>query len=75
LFVNFAYSGSNDDEAGTSLDRTREGYVEIIEMGNVLGATATAVTHVNGVPPASPLCSLRMRRPIRFPAPAACSAA
>jgi len=58
LFVNFAYSGSNDDKAGTSLDHTREGYVEIIEMGNLLGATATAVTHVNGVPPASPLCSL-----------------
>ena len=58
LFVNFAYSGSNDDKAGTSLDRTREGYVEIIEMGNVIGSTATAVTHVNGVPPASPLCNL-----------------
>ena len=37
-FVNFAYSGSNDDKAGTSLDRTREGYVEIIEMGDVIGA-------------------------------------
>ena len=55
LFVNFAYSGSNDDGAGTTLDRTREGYVEIIEMGNVTGATATAVTHVSGVPPCSPL--------------------
>jgi hypothetical protein len=54
-FVNFAYSGSNDDKAGTSLDRTREGYVEIIEMGDVIGATAVAVTHVNGVPPCSPL--------------------
>jgi hypothetical protein len=58
VFVNYAYSGSNDDKAGTSLDRTREGYVEIIEMGNVTGATATAITHVGGVPPASPLCSL-----------------
>jgi len=58
VFVNYAYSGSNDDKAGTSLDRSREGYVEIIEMGNVVGATATAITHVNGVPPASPLCSL-----------------
>jgi hypothetical protein len=54
-FVNFAYSGSNDDKAGTDLDRTREGYVEIIEMGNVVGATATAVTHVSGTPPCSPL--------------------
>ena len=57
-FVNFAYSGSNDDKAGTSLDRTREGYIEIIEMGNVIGSTLTAITHVNGVPPASPLCNL-----------------
>ncbi len=54
-FVNYAYSGSNDDKAGTSLDRTREGYVEIIEMGDVIGATAAAVTHVNGVPPCTPL--------------------
>jgi hypothetical protein len=45
-FVNFAYSGSNADGADTSLDRTREGYIEIIEMGNVTGITATAVTHV-----------------------------
>ncbi|HSV20070.1 MAG TPA: hypothetical protein VLR71_16770 [Casimicrobiaceae bacterium] len=54
-FVNFAFSGSNDDGAGTSLDRTREGYVEIIEMGNVTGATAAAVTHSSGVPSCSPL--------------------
>lgn len=50
-FVNYAYTGSNDDKGGTSLDRTREGYVEIIEMGDVVGSTATAATHVNGVPP------------------------
>jgi len=50
-FLNFAYTGSNDDKGGTSLDRTREGYVEIIEMGDVVGSTATAATHVNGVPP------------------------
>src|SRR4030095_5342298 len=31
-FVNFAYTGSADDGADSSLDRTREGYVEIIEM-------------------------------------------
>ncbi len=48
LFVNFAYVG---DSGGDGLDRTREGYVEIIEMGNVTGTTATQVTHVNGVPP------------------------
>lgn len=53
-FVNYAYSGSNDDKGGTSLDRTREGYVEIIEMGDVVGSTAVAATHVNGVPPCTP---------------------
>jgi hypothetical protein len=47
-FVNFLYSG---DAAGGSLDRTREGYIEIIEMGNVTGATAVATTHVAGTPP------------------------
>jgi hypothetical protein len=50
-FVNFAYSGSNDDKGGTTLDRTREGYAEIIEMGDVIGSTAVAATHVSGVPP------------------------
>jgi len=55
VFVNYAYSGSNDDKAGTSLDRTREGYVEIIEMGDLVGTTAAAVTHASGVPACSPL--------------------
>jgi len=51
LFVNYAYTGSNDDKAGGTLDRTKEGYVEIIEMGDVIGSTAVAATHVNGTPP------------------------
>lgn len=59
-FRNFAYTGSNADGEAGGLDRTREGYVEIIEMGAVtavdIDPTATtlpfdvAVTHVNGVP-------------------------
>lgn len=59
-FRNFAYSGSNADGEDTSLNRTREGYIEIIEMGNAttvdIDPTATvlpfdaAVTHVSGVP-------------------------
>src|SRR5262245_20980827 len=49
-FVNYAYTGTNADGADTSLDRTREGYVEIIEMGDVTGATAAGVTHSGGVP-------------------------
>lgn len=41
------------DGGDTSLDRTREGYVELIEMGVVTNATKgslTAITHVSGVP-------------------------
>jgi hypothetical protein len=51
-FVNYAYAS---DLGGGSLDRTREGYVEIIEMGDLTGAAATAATHVNGVPPCTGL--------------------
>ena len=53
LFVNYAYTGSAADGADTSLDRTREGYVEIIEMGDLrVGSnTEAVVTHVAGIPP------------------------
>ena len=49
-FVNFAYTA---DGAGSSLDRTTEGYVEIIEMATFDDSSDTAanVTHINGVPP------------------------
>ena len=49
-FVNFGYSA---DGAGATLDRTTEGYVEIIEMATYLDTSDTAanVTHVGGVPP------------------------
>ncbi len=52
-FVNYAYSGANKDTGPSSLSRTLEGYVEMIEMGTVTNATKgslTAITHVNGVP-------------------------
>lgn len=46
-FRNFEYS--TDSQGG--LDRTNEGYVEVIEMGVVTDATlAAAATHVSGVP-------------------------
>ena len=47
VFRNFQYSvaGSADALPGTGLERTREGYVEILEMGALSGATAAAVTH------------------------------
>jgi len=49
-FVNFLYA---TDGADATLDRTREGYVEIIEMGIYPdnSTTSIAVTHVGGVPP------------------------
>ncbi len=49
-FRNTAYAS---DGAGAGLDRTREGYVEIIEMASYSNAsqTTTNVTHVSGVPP------------------------
>jgi len=48
-FVNFAYVG---DGGGDGLDRTKEGYVEIIEMAAYSAATCTSqqVTHHSGVP-------------------------
>jgi hypothetical protein len=50
-FTNVKFS---EDAAGTGLDRSKEGYVEIIEMGNVTGATLTAITHVQPSPPGKP---------------------
>jgi len=55
-FRNLAYAGANDDGGGETLDRTREGYVEMIEMATItngLGVdpdSLTAITHVSGVP-------------------------
>jgi hypothetical protein len=50
-FVNFLLS---QDTAGVGLDRTKEGYVEIIEMGNLTGGTLTAITHVQPSPAGKP---------------------
>jgi hypothetical protein len=51
-FRNFAYTGANDDAGPDGLDRTREGLIEVIEMGAIPFGTpiSTAITHVNGVP-------------------------
>jgi hypothetical protein len=55
-FTNLGYSqgsyGSTlgTDHGPTDLDRTREGYVEMIEMGVVTGSSASAVTHIDSVP-------------------------
>jgi hypothetical protein len=51
VFRNFQYSTGGDALPGTELSRTREGYVEIIEMGTLTGTWAAAATHNSaGVP-------------------------
>ena len=56
-FRSSLYAGASAGEKENGDDRTKEGYVEIIEMGNVMdsGSTtmpnlATAATHTSGVP-------------------------
>ncbi|ADE16669.1 hypothetical protein Nhal_3646 [Nitrosococcus halophilus Nc 4] len=58
-FRNFTYVGNQADGEDTSLNRTREGHLEIIEMGVVTDTNpgdptafnpATAATHVSDVP-------------------------
>jgi len=51
-FVNFGYTGGADDKGGTGLDRTKEGYVEIIEMATYASTSSTwaLVTHSAGKP-------------------------
>jgi hypothetical protein len=52
-FSSASYSGASSDGLGTGLDRTREGYVEMIEMAALTGASAAAVTHNAAGTPAS----------------------
>ena len=51
-FVSAGYTGANNDGGGTGLDRTREGYVEIIEMASYARTTLTGreITEFNGPP-------------------------
>jgi len=52
-FANFQYSrsGTIDAAIDSSLDRTREGYIEMLEMATLTGASAADVTHDStGVP-------------------------
>lgn len=51
-FTNAFYSGANADMDPATLDRTQEGFVEVIEMGTLDATAAAAVTHTaGGVPP------------------------
>jgi hypothetical protein len=61
-FRNFQYATGVDSLPGTGLDRTREGYVEMIEMGTLTGAWAAAVTHGSTGLPAN--CAVVRGNPI-----------
>lgn len=53
-FVDYEFAYNTPDVlAGLGLARTRQGHVEIIEMGNVTGALAAAATHNSGGTPAN----------------------
>lgn len=52
-FRNNQYIGTFDDNGPSNLERTREGYLEMIEMGTVGGSQATAATHTATGAPAS----------------------
>ncbi|HXN15771.1 MAG TPA: hypothetical protein VN878_05290, partial [Usitatibacter sp.] len=49
-FRNIQYATGIDALPGVALDRTREGYLEMLEMGVLSGTWAPAVTHVAGTP-------------------------
>ncbi|QJR15990.1 hypothetical protein [Usitatibacter palustris] len=51
-FSSASYTGTNSDGMGDTMERTREGYVEVIEMATLTGASAAQATPgANGVPP------------------------
>jgi hypothetical protein len=51
-FVNYEYTGNANDSGLDALERTREGYIELIEMGSIANGNETgkAITHVGGTP-------------------------
>jgi hypothetical protein len=46
-FGNASYTGNNDDAGPDTLLRTREGYFEVIEMGEVVNATRTSLRDIS----------------------------
>jgi hypothetical protein len=57
-FLNFQYTGQNNDRGPQGIERTASGYIEIIEMGTLVDVAgfpaASAAKHVNGVPRSGP---------------------
>jgi len=49
-FLNFQYTGARSDGGPQGIERTASGYLEMIEMGTLVGNAAAGATHVGGVP-------------------------
>jgi len=49
-FLDYAYTGDWDDGGPQTIGRAKEGHIEMIEMGTLVGDFAAAVTHKDGVP-------------------------
>lgn len=50
--LDFSAAGYSGDGGGDGLDRTREGYVEVLEMATLVGPSAFAMTHTSSALPA-----------------------
>jgi hypothetical protein len=61
---NFAMTGA-DALPGATLDRTREGYIEVFEMANLTGTAASNVTHPLTLVPRRPARTRSCRTSIR----------
>src|SRR5689334_4624430 len=72
-FRNYQYTGTANDGLGAGLDRTREGYFEMFEMGD-LSPTAgpgTAAVHNQSASPVAPTCTGLRGNPVPAVAAAA----
>lgn len=53
VFREFAYTGVNLDSGSSDLSRTREGFIELIQMADLGGSLRNAVTHLGTSVPAN----------------------
>jgi hypothetical protein len=56
-FKNFQYTGTFADGGLTSIDRTREGYIEIIEMASIITGSALSKSITHNAAGLTPNCS------------------
>jgi hypothetical protein len=56
----FDGSGDNPEDSVSGLDRTKEGYIEVIEMGVIVDSddgVADAIKHISGIPGGGPIAA------------------